>query len=191
MMERQMYARAKELHDGESDLLQRVEALQAHLRYGNAGHVETSVTQTWDHARPDVSVVLTSYNDHASITEAMSSVMSTLGTSVELIVVDDHSEDGSVDAVRQLMASTEWFPTKLLARAANAGIGPARNIGIAEARADRVFISDAGTSIFPTTLQKLSAALDRRSGFRCRLRGHRWRRPGRPDELSPRGTRHA
>ena len=105
-------------------------------------------------------MVLTSYNDHASITEAMSSVMSTLGTSVELIVVDDHSEDGSVDAVRQLMASTEWFPTKLLARAANAGIGPARNIGIAEARADRVFISDAGTSIYPTTLQKLSAALD-------------------------------
>ena len=80
---------------------------------------------------------------------------------VELIVVDDHSEDGSVDAVKQLMASTEWFPTKLLARAANAGMGPARNIGIAEARADRVFISDAGTSIFPTTLQKLSAALDR------------------------------
>ena len=44
--ERQMYARANELHNGESDLLQRVEALQAHLLYGSAGHLETSVTQS-------------------------------------------------------------------------------------------------------------------------------------------------
>ena len=91
----------------------------------------------------------------------MSSIMSSLGTAVELIVVDDHSEDGSVDVIKQVMASTDWFPTKLLARAANAGVGAARNIGIAEARADRIFISDAETSIFPATLQKLSAALDK------------------------------
>ena len=70
-VERQMCARAKELHNGESDLLQRVEALQAHLRHGNASHVGTSVTHSWEHARPEVSVVLTSYNDHASITEAV------------------------------------------------------------------------------------------------------------------------
>ena len=160
-MERHLYARINELHNGETDLLQRVEGLQAHLLYGNAGHVETFVTQAWAHATPEVSVVLTSYNDHPSVTEAMSSVTSSLGTAVELIVVDDHSEDGSVDAVRQLMASTDWFPMKLAARAANAGVGSARNAGIAEARADRVFISDAETLIFPTTLQKLSAALDK------------------------------
>jgi glycosyltransferase involved in cell wall biosynthesis len=156
-----MYAQVNELHRGETDLLQRLEGLQAHLLYGDAGHIETYATRSWAHATPEVSVVITSYNDHASVTEAMSSVMSSLGTTVELIVVDDHSEDGSVDAVKQLMASADWFPTKLLARAANAGVGAARNVGVAEARADRVFISDAETLNFPATLQKLSAALDR------------------------------
>ena len=159
--ERQIYVRVNELHDGEIDLLQRVEGLQAQLLHGSAGHIETSVTRAWAHATPDVSVVLTSYNDHASVTDAATSIMSSLGTAVELIVVDDHSEDGSVDVIKQVMASTDWFPTKLLARAANAGIGAARNIGIAEARNDRIFISDAETSIFPATLQRLSTVLDK------------------------------
>ncbi len=156
-----MFARVSELHNGETDLLQHVEALQAHLLHGRADHVETLVTEAWEGASSQLSVVITSHNNRVSITEAMSSVMSSLGTTVELIVVDDHSEDGSVDAVKHLMASANWFPTKLLAKAANAGVGAARNYGVAEARADRVFISDAETLIFPATLQKLSAALDR------------------------------
>ena len=162
--ERHMYAQVIELHHGETDLIQRVEGLQARLLYGSADHVESSATGAWERASSEVSVVVTSHNDQASITEALSSVMGSLGTAAELIVVDDHSEDGSVDAVRQLMASTDWFPTKLLARAANAGVGAARSIGMAEARAELVFIADAKTFIFPATLRKLSAALDRSQG---------------------------
>lgn len=159
--ERQARARVKELLDGETELVQRVEALQARLLHGRADHVDRSVTKAWEGFAPQISVVITSYNYRDFISEAMESVMSSLGVAVELIVVDDHSQDDSVEVLEAIMAATEWFPTMLLAKAANSGVGSARNAGIAEARAERVFILDADNMIYPTTLKKLSTALDR------------------------------
>jgi hypothetical protein len=157
--ERRVSARVKELLDGETELLQRVEALQARLLYGRADHVDVSVTRAWEGFTPDVSVIITSYNYEAFITEAMESVMSSMEAAVELVVVDDHSEDASVDVVKELMRATDWFPTMLLAKAANEGVGAARNTGIAQARADQVFILDSDNLIYPMALQRLSAAL--------------------------------
>jgi hypothetical protein len=158
--ERRVSGRVKELLDGETELLQRVEALQARLLYGHADHVDVSVTKTWEGFVPQVSVVITSYNYEAFITEAMESVVSSMEVAVELIVVDDHSADGSVELVRGFMEDAPWFPTMLLVKAANEGVGIARNTGIAQARADRVFILDADNLIYPATLRKLSVALD-------------------------------
>ena len=159
--ERQMWARIKELLDSETRQLQSVEALQSRIRYGSADHLDATETEAWSDFTPDVSVVVTSYNYQAFITDAIESVMSSLGVAAELIVVDDHSEDQSVSVVEELMQRTEWFPTLLLARSANAGVGRARNAGISRARSDRVFILDADNLIYPTTLRKLSQALDR------------------------------
>ncbi len=157
---RNLWARIKALLDGETDLLQRVEAWQARLLYGDADHVDVFVTRAWEGFVPDVSVVVTSYNYQALVTEAIESVMSSSGVAAELIVVDDHSQDNSVDIIRELMNITEWFPTMLLAKAANGGVGSARNVGVAQARAERVFILDADNLIYPMTLKKLSIALD-------------------------------
>jgi len=154
-------ARVKDLLDGETELLQRVEALQARLTHGSADFVDVTSTRAWDGFVPEVSVVVTSYNYQSHIAEAMQSVMSSEGADVELVVVDDHSEDGSVDMIKDILSASEWFPTKLVARMANAGVGVARNTGIAHTRADRVFILDADNLIYPTALRKLSAALDR------------------------------
>jgi len=158
--ERQERIRVKELLDSETQLVQQVEALQARVRYGDAEHVDVTTTSTWDDFVPDVTVLVTSYNYCRFITEAMESVMASVGAAAELIVVDDHSQDDSVEAVCRLMESADWFPTMLLARAANGGVGAARNFGIARARSDRIFMLDADNLIYPTTLATLSAALD-------------------------------
>jgi hypothetical protein len=160
-IERRVWSRVKELLDGETQLLQQVEALQARLIYADANHVDVTVSSAWEGFEPDVSVVITSYNYEAFIAEAMGSVMSSLGVAVEMIVVDDHSQDGSVQLVSDLIAQNQWFPTMLLAKAANVGVGCARIAGIARARAERVFILDADNLIYPRALQKLAAALDR------------------------------
>ena len=154
-------ARVTDLITTEKQLIQRVEALDARFLHGDADHVETFVTTAWDGCTPDISVVVTSYNYRHFIIEAMQSAMSSVGVTLELIVVDDHSQDGSVTAVQDFMSANDWFPLMLVARAANAGPSVARNIGVAHARGDRIFILDADNLIYPTTLRKLSAALDR------------------------------
>jgi hypothetical protein len=159
--ERQVGMRVKELFDSETELVQQVEGMQARIRYGEAEHVDVLTTSAWDDVLPEISVLVTSYNYEQFVTGAMESVMASLGVSTELIVVDDHSPDGSVQAITALMANTDWFPTMLVAQAANRGVSLARNEGIARARGDRVFVLDADNLIFPTTLAKLSAALDR------------------------------
>ena len=158
--ERQVSARIKDLLDGETELLQRVEALQSHIRYGSPDHAEVTATPAWDDFVPEVSVVVTSHNYRDFVTEAMDSTMGSVDVKVELIVVDDHSEDDSIEVIEAFMESTGWFPTLLVDLAANGGVSKARNRGIAEARADRVFVLDADNLVYPGALGKLSEALD-------------------------------
>jgi hypothetical protein len=154
-------ARVKELLDSETHLIRRVEALEARMGCGDANHAETFVTGAWEGCVPDVSVVLTSYNYQSFITEAMESVVSSTGLTVELVVVDDHSQDASVSVIREFMETSDWFPIMLVAREANVGLSEARNAGIAQVRGDRIFMLDADNVIYPTTLAKLSAGLSR------------------------------
>jgi hypothetical protein len=150
-------ARVKELLDSETHLIRRVEALEARLTYGNADHADTFVTGAWAGCAPDVSVIITSYNYEPFIIDAIESVVSSIHVTVELIVVDDHS----AKAVRDFMTGHDWFPMKLVARCANAGVSRARNTGIAAARGDPILILDADNLVYPTSLMNLSAALDK------------------------------
>lgn len=158
--ERQVNARLKQLLDSETHLVQRVEALQSRLQYGTSHHLELATTRSWDGFAPDVSVVVTSYNYASFIEGALRSVVVTTGLDVELVVVDDHSQDESLDVVDAFMEETPWFPTCRIAKAANAGVGQARHDGIEVARADLVFVLDADNRVYPTALAKLAAALE-------------------------------
>lgn len=158
--ERQVWARVKNLLDSETEAVQTIEALESRLRFGDADYADVTVSGAWDRTVPEVSVVITSFNYERFVGEAIESVVASQGVRAELVIVDDHSQDRSVDAIKATMAETDWFPTMLLARAANLGVGPARNAGFSQARSDRVLVLDADNLIFPTTLAQLSAALE-------------------------------
>jgi GT2 family glycosyltransferase len=151
--------RIKELLDSETQLLQQVEALQACVLHGDAAHTTQTSTTAWDDFVPEISVIVTCYNYRNFITGAMESVTRSEGVKVEIIVVDDHSSDGSTDAITEAMARWPWYPILFLARSANAGVGTARQQAIAHARADRLFILDADNLVFPNALRKLAATL--------------------------------
>ncbi len=152
---------AKRLLDSETALIQEVDALSAWLLHGDPDHADTFVTHAWEACNPRVTVLLTSYNYENFITETIDSVMSSIEVPLELIVVDDRSDDASVAVVRQIIRDHDWFPMMLMARAANVGQSLARNMGIARARGEFVFILDSDNAIYPTTLRKLSRALER------------------------------
>jgi len=82
-----------------------------------------------------VSVVITTYNRRAFLREA---VLSALGQSYgdkEVIVVDDGSQDGSFDVVRDLPVRYEWKK--------NGGVSSARNFGMSLAEGHYLSFLDA------------------------------------------------
>lgn len=158
--ELRMRARVKELIDSEVTLFQQLEALQAQLSHADLNHVDVTVTPAWEAANPKVSVLLTSYNYSHFVPEAVGSVLASTGVEAELVIVDDHSSDHSVEVLQKLMRAEPWFPIRLVARAANSGLARARNTGLAHARGEYVFVLDADNRIWPNSLATLSAALD-------------------------------
>ena len=100
----------------------------------------------------DVSVVIPAFNAGAFLGDAISSVLSQGGPSLELIVVDD----GSTDSTAAVGGS---FPEVRLISRANGGIGAARNTGLREASAPLVAFVDADDTWPAGRLKALMAAL--------------------------------
>jgi len=81
-----------------------------------------------------VSVVITTYNRRAFLREAVLSVLGQSYGDKEVIVVDDGSQDGSFDLVRDLPVRYEWKQ--------NGGVSSARNLGIALSRGEYLSFLD-------------------------------------------------
>lgn len=95
-----------------------------------------------------VSVVIPVYNGAAFVGEAIQSVLAQEGVRLEVIVVDDGSEDGSAEVA-------EGFgpPVRCLCQA-NAGIAGARNTGVRAARGDLLAFLDADDLWTPGRLRQ-------------------------------------
>jgi hypothetical protein len=109
---------------------------------------------------PHVSVVLTLYDYEHVIGDCIESVARSDHDSCELVLVDDHSTDGSLAAAHAALERTPWLAAKVVARGANGGLSTARNVGLEHCRGDLVFILDADNTIYPNALRRLSEALD-------------------------------
>jgi len=100
--------------------------------------------------RPPVSIVVPAFNEAAGIDRAVRSLASTRYPTVEVIVVDDGSTDGTAALVERLE-----LPGVTVLRQANAGKPAALNRGLAAAAHDVVVMVDADTVFEPETLGRL------------------------------------
>jgi glycosyltransferase involved in cell wall biosynthesis len=83
----------------------------------------TSVTPNNDD--PEITVIVTCYNEEALITDTLENITGALGEtgcSYEVIVVDDVSTDNSADKVREYLQRYPAFPIKLKINARNRGL---------------------------------------------------------------------
>ena len=151
---------AKTLLMSQRSGIRQIEKIESALQYGTDAYMETETTPAYDLVEPGVSVVLTNYNYANLIGGAVDSVVASVGVIAELIIVDDHSVDNSVDVLRGLMEKRPWFPTMLVTKQANLGLSEARNTGFRHARADYVFVLDADNMVYPTGIQTLVRALE-------------------------------
>ena len=109
----------------------------------------------------DVSVVITSYNYEHFILEALESVAAQTLHVLDLIVVDDSSTDGSLSLiVAWAEKHTHRFNRLLVLRsAANAGLGGARNIGMAATETPYAMQLDADNKLLPAACEHLLHAM--------------------------------
>ena len=107
---------------------------------------------------PTTSVIIPVYNGARYLRQALDSVIAQDHPIAEIIVVDDGSTDAS-----GAIAESYGFPVRTISQA-NAGIGAARNTGLAEARGERIAFLDSDDVWPPGRLALLANALGRENG---------------------------
>jgi len=112
-----------------------------------------------------ISIVVPAHNSEATLDETLRSVRAQTWRTLEILVVDDGSRDGTADIVRRHVAED---PRVRLLSQANAGVAAARNHGIREARGKYVAVIDADDLWRPEKIALQRAAFDR-AGPRCGL----------------------
>lgn len=114
------------------------------------------------------SVVITCYNQHEFIRDAVESVLAQGHTSKELIVVDDGSQDGSLEVLKTYEASI-----KLIAFSTNCGAIEARNRGAAAARGEYLIFLDGDDLFTPWALDVYEQLISERHPVTI-VSGARW-----------------
>jgi undecaprenyl-phosphate 4-deoxy-4-formamido-L-arabinose transferase len=108
---------------------------------------------------PDLSVVVTLYDEERTVEELYRRVVETLADrSFELIFVDDGSSDGTWAAVERLHAGDERVRAVRFKR--NFGQHPAMHAGLARARGEIVVTMDGDLQNQPEDIPRLVAALE-------------------------------
>lgn len=105
---------------------------------------------------PLVSVIMSNFNGSLYLEAAVASVLGQSHYMLELIVVDDASEDNSLALLQQIAASDDRL--KLIALDTNAGPAGARNAALDTAQGVWVAIIDADDLVHPRRIERLLAA---------------------------------
>jgi glycosyltransferase involved in cell wall biosynthesis len=131
----------------------------------------------------DVTVILPTYNRVHKLNEALQSVCAqTYDGNVEIIVVDDCSQDNTVSFVQQ-----NYPDVRLLSLNTNVGHGAARNHGIRVARGQYIAFLDSDDLWRPDYLRVQISSLQRQSSHGMALSGVevRWNGQSEFDSQTP------
>jgi GT2 family glycosyltransferase len=110
-------------------------------------------------SEPVVSVVIVSYNVRDLLRACLRSVVEEAqNVSLQVVVVDNNSQDDSVELVR-----TEFPAVELLANAQNLGFAKATNQGIRESRGRFILLLNPDTVVHPGAIRELVSQLEQDS----------------------------
>lgn len=104
------------------------------------------------HLERYISIVISNYNKAATIGKCLEAVFSSRYKNFEVIVVDDHSKDNSVEIIKR-------FPCRLICLERHAGSSKARNIGALNSNGEVLFFTDADCLLKEDTLSIINRTL--------------------------------
>ena len=122
----------------------------AHIRPAPNGSALSPLRRQWaaQPAPPRVSVIIPVYNAISSLGKCLDALEKSQLTDFELIVVDDHSTDGSEKIAQERCAN-------FVRQEQNSGAAAARNCGARMARSELLFFLDSDVLIEPDTLDQI------------------------------------
>ncbi len=101
---------------------------------------------------PQIAVVVVSYNTKSLLLDCLASIIESAGqTPIEVIVVDNHSQDGSPDAVRGAYPRLH-----LITNPVNVGFGAACNQAIAASTSPLIWLLNSDARLTPEAFRCLS-----------------------------------
>jgi glycosyltransferase involved in cell wall biosynthesis len=106
---------------------------------------------------PTISILMSAYNRERYVAEAVKSVLAQTRGDFELIVRDDGSTDGTLDAIR---AAADEDPRVRVMTGANLGVCGSLNLAAAEARGRYIGWVDSDDSLAPAALEETAKVLD-------------------------------
>ena len=124
------------------------------------------VGKVWDNRRMRVSLIVTVFNEAASIELLLASIVTQTRWPDEVIIVDGGSNDNTVQKIKQVCRSQKKLLTKLKKRLriyikpGNRSLG--RNYAISQAKFPWVAMTDAGCVLRPDWLANLIQVVDDR-----------------------------
>lgn len=92
-----------------------------------------------------ISIVIPNYNNEGTIRKCLEAAFASDYTNFEVIVVDDHSDDSSVEIIKT-------FPCRLISVQRRSGTSKARNTGAQNSRGEILFFTDADCLLQKNTL---------------------------------------
>ena len=98
-----------------------------------------------------VSIIIPTFNRCQLLQEAIKSVLNQTYHNFELIVVDDYSQDGTLDVVKNFNDARVVY----LRQKENGGISVACNAGIKKAKGEFIFILNDDDLLAPFALEEL------------------------------------
>ena len=121
--------------------------------------------------KPDLSIIIVSYNTKEIITTCINSVIdNTKGTNYEIIVVDNGSKDGSLERLRKLEKKHPQI--KLITSKTNLGFGKANNLGAKKAKGKYLLLLNSDTIIIGNAIPEALKTLRKMPNvgvYSCRL----------------------
>src|SRR5947207_13367247 len=112
----------------------------------NPGEVSVPTTApSRSHEHPKVSVVIVNWNTRDLLQHTLTTLyQNTTTTSFETVVVDNDSEDGSVELVRE-----DWPQVCLVASQTNLGFAAGNNLGFAKCNGSYILLLNSDTIVLP------------------------------------------
>lgn len=104
---------------------------------------------------PLVSVIIPTYNRQELVVRAIKSIINQTYTNLEILVVDDASNDNTEVEVKKINDNR----IKFIKNTINKGVSYSRNIGIKEAKGEIIVLQDSDDESFPNRIEEQARVL--------------------------------